>query len=465
MRALRALFLLTLLALFPRAALAAETRPLVVGLTGKYPPFNYFDERGELTGFDVDVARALCRSLARPCEFRTLQWDGIVGALLAGRIDVVIGSMAITEERAEAVRFSRPYYESGAQLFLAPGADPAKPPARIGVTLGTTYEALVRARYPAAEVRVYKGEVDSIEDVAAGRLDALVTDRLVGRHIARARGVALQEVGAPLVEERMAIPVAPSETALLAELDRAVTELRASPEYDALMEKYFGTEAATPPAGGVTRAIAALLARGLGATLAVCAVGLGLGLVLAALAAVVLVRAGPAGRALGVAVDFVRATPFMVQLFVLYFGLPAVGVRLGAWASAVLAIAAHSAAYVSESLKTAYLAVPTEQRLAARALGLRPGETLRHVVWPQMLPVATVPVLNTVVAMIKDSAIVSVIGVYELTLQAQQLIAGTFRPMLFYALAAALYFTLTYPLLIAGRRLERRFRARGLLRG
>jgi len=80
-----------------------------------------------------------------------------------------------------------------------------------------------------------------------------------------------------------------------------------------------------------------------------------------------------------------------------------------------------------------------------------------------VLPVLPVPALNTVVAMIKASAIVSVVGVYELTLQAQELISATFRPLLFYAAAAALYFVVTYPILIAGRRLERRYRARGLL--
>ena len=88
------------------------------------------------------MARAICAELRRRCEIRTLQWDGLLGALLAGRIDAIVGSMAITEERARAVRFSRPYYESGARLFVRPGAgDPGRPGFAIGVTLGTTYEA------------------------------------------------------------------------------------------------------------------------------------------------------------------------------------------------------------------------------------------------------------------------------------------------------------------------------------
>jgi polar amino acid transport system permease protein len=129
------------------------------------------------------------------------------------------------------------------------------------------------------------------------------------------------------------------------------------------------------------------------------------------------------------------------------------------------AIALHSSAYLAETIKAAYRAVPDGQRLAARSLGLGPFETLRWVVAPQMLPICAAPALNTVVAMIKDSAVVSAIGVMELTLQTQQLVAATYRPLELYALAACLYFVMTWPLLWLGRRLEQRWRRAGLLHG
>jgi len=138
-------------------------------------------------------------------------------------------------------------------------------------------------------------------------------------------------------------------------------------------------------------------------------------------------------------------------------------VKLSAWSSATIAIGLHSSAYLSEIVKTAYLSIPIGQRHAASTLGLSRTETLAHVIFPQMLPLMTAPVLNTVVAMIKDSAIVSVISVYELTMQAQQIISTTFRPLELYLLAALLYALITYPLLILGRWQERRFSQRGLL--
>lgn len=450
--------------------------PLRVGVTGKYPPFNYFDEGGKLRGFDVEVAEAICAELDRPCAFVPTPWDGILASLLAGKIDVVVGSMAITEARAKEVLFSRPYYESGAQLFVRQGSGRAREGLRVGVTLGTTYEAFVRREMPRAEVRTYKGEVEILQDLEAGRLDAMVTDKLVGAHMQKRFGAKLELEGPPLFVERIAIPVHPERRALLAEIDRAIAKLRASSRYAELFEAYFGlsaSEAGSGP-GGEREARApgfawssalSLMLRGLAATAKVALLGVGLGCLLGAAVASLLVGAPSLARRILVSlVDFVRATPFLVQLFAIYFGLPAIGVAIEPFPAAVLAIALHSAAYLAEVLKTAYLAVPSGQHQAATSLGLTRAERLLHVVFPQMLPAATAPALNTVVAMIKDSAVVSVISVYELTMQTQQLVSASFRPLELYAAAALLYFALTYPLLLAGRGLERRYRAQGLIR-
>lgn len=452
-----------------RPAAADEPAPLRVGLTARYPPFNYTDESGKLTGFDVEIAEAVCAEIGRRCHFEILAWDGILAALLADKIDAIIGSMAITEERSRVVSFSAPYYESGAQLFVKEGLGgeaTREPGFRVGVVLGTTYETFVREALPAAEVRTYKGDPEIFQDLAAGRLDGVVTDRLAGAWLNIRRGAGLERSGEPLYEERIGIPVRPADAALLGDIDRAVARIRGSPAYGRLMERYFGEGAAAPASarGLDWGRVVPLLLRGFAATARAALTGVGLGCALAiALAAAVLAARGAVRRALVFAVDFIRATPFLVQLFAIYFGLPAAGVELGAWTAAILAIALHSAAYLAEVVKTAYLGVPPGQHQAAATLGLGRLEALRYVIVPQMLPQLTAPALNTVVAMIKDSAVISVIGVYELTLQAQQLVSATFRPLELYLAAALLYFALTYPLLLLGRLQERRARARGLL--
>ena len=443
---------------------ATQDEPLIIGMTGKYPPFSYFDENGELSGFDVEFTAALCSRLHRRCELRAIEWDSLIGALQSQKVDAVVGSMAITAERSAVVRFSDAYYESGAQLFGQSAAlDPSRPGFRIGVTLGTTFEAVARARFPASDVRVYKGDTDALQELLAGRLDALLTDSLVGAYIARKRGAILTPIGSRLIDEKMGIPVHPQRGELLLQINRAIHELRASGVQQELLHRHLG-HVGRSVESGLSRALP-LLARGLWATISICVVGLGLGIVLAVVLAWVVLARSLLSRPASWLVDFVRATPFMIQLFALYFGSPALGIRIGAMTSAILAIALHSAAYLTEVIKTAYQAVPDGQRSAARALGLTSIETLRHVIWPQMLPLATVPALNTLVAMIKDSSVVSVIGVYELTLQSQRLISATFQPLEYYGIAALLYFVLTFPLLVAGRRLERRWRAQGLLHG
>ncbi|HLT29164.1 MAG TPA: ABC transporter substrate-binding protein/permease [Myxococcaceae bacterium] len=450
----------------PSAAPPEGAAPLVVGLSGKYPPFNTVDPAGALVGFDVEFAEAVCAELGRPCAFRILPWDGILAALLAGNIDVIIGSMGITEERSRAVTFTRPYYESGAQLFVREGrSDPQRPGFRVGVTLGTTYEHHLREALPQAEIVTYKGEVEIVQDVQVGRLDGMVTDRLVGQWMLGQLDAPMAPHGPPLFVEAIGIPTAPGNDALHAELDAAVGRLRASPFYEELFARYFGTAGGAELSTGLEWGKALpLLARGLWMTVKVSGLGLLLGAALSfVLAFALLGFPSPLRTAFAAAVDLVRATPFMVQLFALYFGLPAVGVQLSAMNAAVLAIGLHSSAYLAELLKGAYQGIPRGQHQAASTLGLSRMQSLRHVILPQMIPALTAPVLNTTVAMVKDSAIASVISVPELTLEAQKVIGATFQPLEIYAVTALLYACITVPLLLWGRAIERRHGKQGLV--
>lgn len=452
----------------PASATSPVAHPkLSIGLAGKYPPFNFFGADGRLTGFDVDFANELCRRMKRTCDFRVLAWDGIVAAVAAGKIDTVIGSMGITPGRAKAVLFSDPYYESGAQIFLK---DPANAPddlagLRIGITLGTTYQPYAEEHFPKADKRYYKGDIEVLQDIKTGRLDGIMTDKLVGFFMKREYGVDIGPWKELLFVEKMGIPVALGRTELAGEINAAIAGIRGTAFYASLFDRYFG-EGARPTASYEWSTIVGLMVSALGDTLAIALSGLLFGILLSLLlAAGMLGLPGPVRVLIAFWVDFIRATPFLVQLFILYFGLAALGLELSAWTAGLIGIALHSSAYMAEVIKVAYSAVPGGQHDAARTLGLSTAERLRHVIVPQMLPLVTVPLLNTVVSMIKDSAIISVISVHELTMQTQQLISATFKPMELYLLAALLYFAVTYPMLLWGRRLEKRYASQGLLNG
>lgn len=152
-------------------------------------------------------------------------------------------------------------------------------------------------------------------------------------------------------------------------------------------------------------------------------------------------------------------TPLLLQLFLIYFGLVQIGIDLPAFVAGVIGLGLHFAVYNSELIQTAIVAVDKGQMEAARTLGMGRGQALRKVVIPQAVRDVIPPIGNNMIALLKDSALVSVIGVSELTLSAQLAIGRTYRPFEFYVLAALFYYVINLGMEAVLRRIERRIRA------
>ncbi|MCU4651457.1 amino acid ABC transporter permease [Roseibacterium sp. SDUM158016] len=152
-------------------------------------------------------------------------------------------------------------------------------------------------------------------------------------------------------------------------------------------------------------------------------------------------------------------TPLLLQLFLIYFGLVQIGIDLPAFVAGVVGLGLHFAVYNSELIQTSILAVDRGQMEAARTLGLSRGQALRKVVVPQAVRDVIPPIGNNMIALLKDSALVSVIGVSELTLSAQLAIGRTYRPFEFYLLAAVVYYVINLGMEAVQRRIERRIAA------
>lgn len=219
-----------------------------VALTGKYPPFSFPDSEGRLVGFDVDVSKAIAERLGKKIKIVRTEWDGILAGLLAGKYDAIIGSMAITPERAKSVDFSDPYYVSGAQLFVRrdnplnlESIEDCKGQ-RIGVGLGETYEHYLRDNHTEIRTVTYKSTPDIFQDMNTGRLAGFVTDRLVGTWNIKKHDQPFVPVGKLLYEERVGIPVKKDRPELLAQINAALEDMRTSGELDRLFEKWFGLE-------------------------------------------------------------------------------------------------------------------------------------------------------------------------------------------------------------------------------
>lgn len=155
-------------------------------------------------------------------------------------------------------------------------------------------------------------------------------------------------------------------------------------------------------------------------------------------------------------VSLMRGTPLLVQMFVLYYGLPSVGVELPPVTAGILALSLNSGAFLSESLRGAVAAVPRGQWAASYSLGLGYWPTLYHVVLPQALRVAVPAMSNTLISLIKDTSLVSVITLTELMLATKEVISTTFQPLPLYLAAAAIYWALSLLFEALQRRAEQR---------
>ncbi|WP_323118101.1 amino acid ABC transporter permease [Burkholderia alba] len=155
-------------------------------------------------------------------------------------------------------------------------------------------------------------------------------------------------------------------------------------------------------------------------------------------------------------VSLMRGTPLLVQIFVIYYGLPSLGISLDPTPAGVIALSANVAAYMSESMRGAINGIDKGQWLASYSLGLSWGQTLRYVIGPQALRIAVPSLSNSLISLIKDTSLVSVITVTELLRSAQEIIAATYQPLPLYLAAAAVYWMLCQILEWVQRWYERR---------
>ncbi|NOV19282.1 transporter substrate-binding domain-containing protein [Ensifer adhaerens] len=221
-----------------------------IATEGVYPPFNYV-EGGKLTGFDVDIANALCEKAKLKCEIVTQEWDGMIPALVAHKFDAIVASMNITEERKKKIDFTAKYYDTPAK-FMAPKdakVTDISPAALAGKTIGvqgsTTQQNFLEAKYKDSEIKTYTTVDDASADLAAGRLDFVLSDKvLLDEWLKKSSdGSCCELVGDdlrdPLFGAGKGVGVRKEDTALRDKLDAALKDILADGTYKTINAKYF----------------------------------------------------------------------------------------------------------------------------------------------------------------------------------------------------------------------------------
>ncbi len=203
-----------------------------------------------------------------------------------------------------------------------------------------------------------------------------------------------------------------------------------------------------------------LLIRGAGVTLEITAMAVGLGLVFGLIAALAqLSKFAPLKWLAKIYVDFIRGTPLLVQIFIIYFALPAIlGRRIDPFVAAVAACSINSGAYIAEIFRAGIQSIEIGQMRAGLSLGMNWGQTMRYIILPQAFKRIIPPLGNEFIAMLKDSSLVSVIGFEELTRSGQLIIAETYGSLEIWTAVAMLYLIMTLTITQLIGLLERRYK-------
>ena len=447
----------------------------------------------KLVGFDVEIAELIASQLGRTPQFVQVQFTSLDQSARRGDFDIGLSGIEDIPARRQALAASIPYYEFREVLTVREDdrdryrtlADLA---GRRVATLGGTiaYNLLLAAERSHGITAVsYDDDVHPYSDLGLGRVDAVVLDNVLADRAMR-RNAGLHTHADALAVGHYIIITAPENDALRNQVD---TILKAAMQ-DGTLERIFrkwnvwnddqpalyarvldpawtpGTSGTagtpgTPGTPGTAQVVFTYLPSLLRAaviTLVLSLVAMALAVLLGMAIAIGRIYGDPLTRSLlSVYVEVMRGTPVLLQLFVIYYGLASV-IRLPAFLAALLGLGLNYAAYESEIYRSAMEAVPRGQLDAARILGFSKLQALRLVRAPQAFRLALAPMTNDFVALLKDSSLVSILTVVELTKQTQIFATNIGSWVIPGILCALLYLAMSLPLGYLARRLEERWR-------
>lgn len=228
----------------PADQLTLEKGTFSFAMSGLYKPFSYrdFQQNGKISGFDVEIGYALAKEMGLKPRPVTTPWETIIAGLEARKYDAILGSMAITKKRDQAVDFTDPYYRSGAQVFVKKGNRTLTSikdlkNKTIGVVKASTFKDVALTH--SSSIVEYTSDITALQDLPTGRIDAVITDQAVGLYALKQMKFPIQTVGEPLTLDNMAIAVHSGDERLRQRLNQALAQIIADGTYEKISRKYF----------------------------------------------------------------------------------------------------------------------------------------------------------------------------------------------------------------------------------
>lgn len=430
---------------------------IVMGTSPDYAPYEFLVNKhgkNQVVGMDVEVARKIAKDLGVKLMIKQMNFSSLLVALQSGKVDMVLAAMSPTNARRKSIDFSNTYYKSGQDIII--NKTDAKiykdrqsfANKKVGVQNGSLQETLAKTQMKSSTTLGLTKVTDLILALKTHKVAGVVAEGAVAQAYT-SNDDSLVEIPGHfnLSSDTMgtAIGFAKGSDSLVAAANKSLAEIKQKkliPQYLKTAGSYMKTN---------TKDTSMLhywtyFLKGVEYTLLISAIGAFFGVLLGTIFALLRLSKHRLPHLIGVAyIEFVRGTPLMIQVMFVYFGI-GIFIDIPALVAGLIAVSLNSAAYVAEIIRSGIDSIPVGQTEAARSLGLSERQTMTSVVLPQAIKNIWPALGNEFISLIKESSIVSIIGVTDLIYQLTVVQTATYKGVQPILVAMVLYFVLTFGL-------------------
>lgn len=435
--------------------LGANPHEIIVGLSADYPPFEF--KQGEnIVGFDVDLAKAISKEIGAKIKFHDMSFASLLSALQQNEIDIIISSVTSTPERKKNFDFSIPYHFDELAILHHAGQpidEHSLEGKTIACQMGSAMHAWLKGHTIKTNIVPMDVATQMAEALKAGHVDGVLIDAIQAKEfIKNSKNLAFSVVGRS--QEGCSV-MTRKNSPLVAKINAAILKLKQNGTLDSLHTKWIEGDLQTKNHTLFGDFI--FIAKGLPTTLTYSFLSILLGGLLGVFFAVS--RHLHHGTwAIASIISVIRGTPVLLQLGFIYFSLPAlIGVKLSVLAAGVITLGINSAAYITEILRSGLQSLPKGQFEACQALGISKWHSWKDIILPQVLRNVFPSLINEVVTLTKETALISVLGEMDILRRAQALAAETYDYFLPMCLAGGVYYWLIKTVEFLGKAIEKRW--------
>ncbi|HHA6151546.1 TPA: ABC transporter permease subunit [Staphylococcus aureus] len=432
-----------------------ERGELRVGLSADYAPMEFehtVNGKTEYAGVDIDLAKKIAKDNNLKLKIVNMSFDSLLGALKTGKIDIIISGMTSTPERKKQVDFSDSYMMTkNIMLVKKDKVNEYKDikdfnNKKVGAQKGTEQEKIAQTEIENASITSLSRLPDVILALKSGKVEGAVVEKPVAEaYLKQNPKLGISNVKFNEEEKDTVIAVPKDSPKLLSQINKTIKEVKDK----GLIDKYMTNAAnAMNDDSGFISKYGSFFLKGIKITILISLIGVALGSILGAFVALMkLSKIKIISWIASIYIEILRGTPMLVQVFIVFFGITAaLGLDISALVCGTIALVINSSAYIAEIIRAGINAVDKGQMEAARSLGLNYRQTMKSVIMPRAIKNILPALGNEFVTLIKESSIVSTIGVGEIMFNAQVVQSISFDPFTPLLVAAALYFVLTFVL-------------------